>query len=93
MGLERAAMYQKYWNTTYTSAIYVAIQGAMTVVRFEQIRRFLKLNDPRSELQEIGYQKDFWQKKDGTTLIDPWSRQTPSSYILHQSHIAVPSYL
>ena len=62
MGLERAATYQKYWNTTYTGAIYIAIQGAMTVVRFKQIRRFLKLNSPRSEPQEIGYQKDFWQK-------------------------------
>ena len=60
MGLERAANYQQYWNTSYNRAIFVAIQFA--VRRFEQIRRFLKINDPQSEPEEIGQGKDFWRK-------------------------------
>ena len=90
MGLERAATYQKYWNTTYTGAIYVAIQGAMTVVRFEQIRRFLKLNDPRSEPQEVGYQKDFWQK------IGPFVqgfREASLKYYTPGSHVSIDEFL
>ena len=84
MGLERAATYQQYWNTSSEGAIFIAIQSAMTVRRFEQIRRFLKINDPQSELEEIGQGKDFWRK------IEPFVQgfragclkyYTPRSYV------------
>ena len=90
MGLESAATYQKYWNTSYTGVIYVAIQSAITIRRFEQIRRFLKINDPRSKPKEIGYEKDFWRK------IEPFVqgfRAGCLKYYTPRSYVSVDEFL
>ena len=90
MGLEQAATYQKYWNISYTGAIYVAIQSTITVRRFEQIWRFLKINDPRSEPKEIGYEKDFWRK------IEPFVQGFRAGYLKYYtpgSHVSIDEFL
>lgn len=90
MGLEKAPTYQSYWNTNYTGAIYIAIQGAMTVRRFEQIRRFLKINDPREEPENIGAESDFWQK------VEPFVegfREGCLKYYRPGSHVSVDEFL
>ena len=37
IGLDCSLAYYHYWNTTYKGPIYLSIQSAMTLVRFEQI--------------------------------------------------------
>ena len=53
MGLDQSPTYASYWNTDSTGPIYILIQSAMTVVRFQQIFRFLKASDP-DEDKDIG---------------------------------------
>ena len=62
MGLDRLNSVTDYWSQRYDKAITMPIQNAMSANRFQQIKRFLKINDGRTELPNLGKGSDWWKK-------------------------------
>ena len=62
MGLDRLNCVEDYWSQRYDKSITMPIQNAMPEVRFQQIKRFLKLNDGRAEPPNLGKGPDWWKK-------------------------------
>ena len=61
MGPDQSPNYASYWNTKENKPIYILIQSAMTIVRFEQILHFFKASDP-DEAKDIGGGQGYWKK-------------------------------
>ena len=62
MGMDHAPATEDYWNQCPDKPIFLSISQAMSLVRFQQIKRFLKLNNRRTEPPRIGKGVDWWKK-------------------------------
>ena len=62
MGLYHAPSESDYWNTCPDKPVFVSIQEAMSLNRFENIKRFLKINNGRTEPSDMGKGPDWWKK-------------------------------
>ena len=62
MGLYHASSESDYWNTCPDKHVFVSIQEAMSLNRFENIKRFLKINNGRTEPSDMGKGPDWWKK-------------------------------
>ena len=62
MGLDRLNCVEDYWSQRDDKSITMPIQNVMPEVRFQQIKRFLKLNDGRAEPPNLGKGPDWWKK-------------------------------
>ena len=89
MGLDRSPAYYRYWNTNADGPIYIAIQSAMTLIRFEQIRRFFKASDP-DEPEDIGKGQDFWKKVE--PVVESF-RFGARQYYNPGSHVSIDEFL
>ena len=54
MGLDRLNCVKDCWTQRYDKSITMPIQNAMSQNRFEQVKRFLKINDGRAEPPGLG---------------------------------------
>ena len=62
MGLDRLPATEDYWNQRPDKPIIMPIQSAMSLCRFQQIKRFLKINNGRTEPSRLGKGPDWWKK-------------------------------
>ena len=62
MVLYHAPSESDYWNTCSDKPVFVSIQEAMSLNRFENIKRFLKINNGRTEPSDMGKGPDWWKK-------------------------------
>ena len=60
MSLDHFSFIENYWNTHSSKSLFVAIQRVMTLVRFQQIKRFFKMSDLNNEPDF--YDPDWWKK-------------------------------
>lgn len=54
MGLDHSPSIEHYWYSESFRPFYPAIQKAMPLKRFEQIRRFFKISDPLNDADSFG---------------------------------------
>lgn len=62
MGLDPLNCVEDYWTQRPDKPICLFIQEAMTLTRFQQIKRFLKINNGRTEPAGLGKGPDWWKK-------------------------------
>ena len=60
MGLDHSPSIKSYWNTDSSKSLYVTIRRVMTLVRFQQIKRYFKMSDLSNEPDS--YDPDWWKK-------------------------------
>ena len=60
MGLDHSPAIENYWTNDLNKPIYIAIQRVMSLRRFQQIKRFLKISNPLNEPDSSG--PDWWKK-------------------------------
>ena len=89
MGLDHSAAYESYWNTNVDGPIYIFIQSAMTLIRFEQIKRFFKASDPY-EPENIGSGQDFWKKVE--PVVESF-RFGARQYYIPGSNVSIDEFL
>ena len=88
MGLDHSPAFESYWNCSPIKPIYIEIQKAMSLVRFEQIRRFLKISDPLHEADSLGPN---WWKKLEPLVTD--LQKASQDYYLPGPHISIDEQL
>ena len=52
--MDHAPATEDYWNQCSDKPIFLSISQAMSLVRFQQIKRFLKHNNGRTESLRMG---------------------------------------
>ena len=62
MGMNQTPATEDYWNRCSDKPIFMPIQQALSLRRFQQIKRFLKLNNGRTEPSGMGKGADWWKK-------------------------------
>lgn len=88
MSLDHSPSIRSYWTIDPAKLVYPAVQHAMTLTRFEQIRRFLKINDIDDEPDSYG--SEWWKK------LEPLASdiQTASQeYYILGPHISIDEQL
>ena len=88
MGLARMPRITDYWNTTSNFAIHEMITQAMSLKRWEQIKRFLKISNPYETIDTRG--PDWWKKLEPLTTD---FRKPSKKYWIPGSHLSVDEQL
>ena len=64
IGVDCFSCVENYWSQQPDKSITMPIQYEMTKNRFQQIKRFLKINDGCTELSRLSKGLDWWKKLD-----------------------------
>ena len=62
MGLDHLPATEDYWNQRPDKPVIMPILSAMSLGRFQQIKRFLKINNGQTEPIGLGQGPDWWKK-------------------------------
>ena len=88
MSLDHSSSIKDYWSYDENKPIYISIQKAMTLVRFEQIKRFFKMSDPLNDADSMG--PDWWKK------LEPYKtefQKASMKYYLPGNHVSIDEQL
>lgn len=88
MSLDHSPRIEDYWKNNLDKPIYTAIQRAMSIIRFQQIKRFFKMSDPRNDADSTG--PDWWKK------LEPFAsdfQKASLQYYLPGSHVSIDEQL
>ena len=88
MSLDHSPTIESYWNTHFFKSLFVVIQRVMSLVRFQQIKRYFKMSDLNNEPNSYG--SDWWKKLE--SLATDFQKISQKLYV-PGSHVSVDEQL
>lgn len=88
MSIDHSPSIKSYWHTSSTKPLYVTIQNAMSINRFQQIKRYFKMTNSNDEPDSYG--PDWWKK------LEPLAtdiQQASQKYYVPGTHVSIDEQL